>query len=527
MAYAANGACLGAAVSLPSEADILRCLGRMQCWVRLAEEVIQAEFPDYGIFCAFGIFNVIAGDARTKQTQGAQQQQQLDRLAKVCDVDGSALAAEFGRHQPIARRIAGMSNCNSRAAWQKAIKRTQKHPSTRGSYPVSALKPVLLRYLAWTCSTSKVEQGFSKADRLGCGGNSPASAESESGTLMLMHSSPQDKEVICKRAQKLYAKSAGMQRERPSARVDAGVRRKPKATGEAAWLRKRRQGVAAAVLSGTCPAAQAVVGNSSQQQDAAQLEQWGGAHEKEYQFQMKKQSRNKVDAFLDNLLLDTEVTKGLQEHVKEEQRKWHAADQMMLAKRRRITRMLGTINKKLDWCPFGGCLAVDATMCQDARSAMEARSLVPSTDRQKADVFVVDSDVNKLGERSTWYAALRGCMVVNRRALVSNGESGVFLKYKAAIEMRRGVWLSDSFRQRHPEISAIIEHAISLPQSRWRMLGSDGEALRQLKVNGTNVAYLTVGEACQGSPSDRRRKYTKASFLQLCAKVDLDKSGQC
>ena len=76
--------------------------------------------------------------------------------------------------RPLPRRL----GCDNRRAWQKAVERTQATTASREVHPASALVWVLQRYLAWTCSSSGVEQSVSVAERLRFG-RGPASEATE------------------------------------------------------------------------------------------------------------------------------------------------------------------------------------------------------------------------------------------------------------------------------------------------------------------------------------------------------------
>jgi len=45
----------------PTAGEKQRCLQRMKNWVKLALEVVETEFPNYSLICAFEIFDLRAG----------------------------------------------------------------------------------------------------------------------------------------------------------------------------------------------------------------------------------------------------------------------------------------------------------------------------------------------------------------------------------------------------------------------------------------------------------------------------------
>ena len=142
---------------------------------------------------------------RKKTPSGSSHQASaLARLAQVFELDPGQLEAEFSRHRPVALNHALDTQCGSQEAWQAALLRTQKTAHARTAYPAEALKAVLQRYVAWQLSTSAVEQGFSKLERV-CF-PSPASAAKEQHLTRLRVANLDDarRESVVASARKLY-----------------------------------------------------------------------------------------------------------------------------------------------------------------------------------------------------------------------------------------------------------------------------------------------------------------------------------
>jgi len=144
----------------PSEDDCQWALGRMRIWCRLAQETIAAEFPAYEISQAFRVFNL---HNRTAAWQPSDEYyEDLARLAQVCGCNSAGLITEIGVLEPAARREYASISCN-RQAWQSAWAhwtKNQAHVRRSQRTPLPNLHAVLLRYLAFTASTSGVEQTF-------------------------------------------------------------------------------------------------------------------------------------------------------------------------------------------------------------------------------------------------------------------------------------------------------------------------------------------------------------------------------
>ena len=141
----------------PLQSIIDRALVRMQSWVHLASRTLNAEFPHWETFVAFGVFG-LEKDCAERLDEGRAHCQ---TLGKAVGVQPTKLAAEIEAHRRAARR-AYESGATFKQAWVNAIRAAQRSTRVQQGHPSYALRPVLLRYLAWGASTSGVEQGFGK-----------------------------------------------------------------------------------------------------------------------------------------------------------------------------------------------------------------------------------------------------------------------------------------------------------------------------------------------------------------------------
>jgi hypothetical protein len=123
---------------------VKRCLGRMACWVALARDVINSEFPSCDVLTAFSVFDL--GEPRNPaQPLGTVDSAAVGRLAMALNVDVGGLTAQLERLKPVARNLKADRQCDNKEAWVAAWRRTQGHAQTRPSYPSEHLWPVLLR----------------------------------------------------------------------------------------------------------------------------------------------------------------------------------------------------------------------------------------------------------------------------------------------------------------------------------------------------------------------------------------------
>ncbi len=146
---------------------LARCLDRMRCWVALAHDVTQAEFPGFALSNAFGVLNLASSHARQEcpgnlvapGTSGrpaevedwgnlaarGTSEADIARLAQAFKLDHAELASQLQRMKPIAESIMAQTQCDNREAWVKTWQQTQKTTQSRIAYPGSAVGKVLRR----------------------------------------------------------------------------------------------------------------------------------------------------------------------------------------------------------------------------------------------------------------------------------------------------------------------------------------------------------------------------------------------
>ncbi len=151
---------------------LTRCLDRMRCWVALAHEVTQAEFPGFALSNAFGVLNLV--DSRAPQqgpgnsvapgTSGRRAEAEdqgnlaspgtseadvaaadIARLAQAFKLDHAEFASQLQRMKPVAESIMAQTQCDNRQAWFTTWERTQRTTQSRIAYPGSAVGAVLRR----------------------------------------------------------------------------------------------------------------------------------------------------------------------------------------------------------------------------------------------------------------------------------------------------------------------------------------------------------------------------------------------
>lgn len=503
----------------PGWASLEQCQMRMRCWLRLAEETLQAEFPHCHLLRVFSVFDVQDameghdGDAWV-QTHGMG----LRKLAAALNVDGDMLCAELSDHRPIATAIARETGCDNRRAWQIAVQRTQMNRASREVHPATALIATLQRYLAWTCSSSGVEQNFSVAERLRLG-RGPASEATEASQVKVAVDKPSHGESTqaCGRAREMFASLFGATRGgRSGSRIDKGVRRKKQRSNtEAAWLRRRRLSVAAAAV---------LKRKAEADPRECQPAGWTERHEKEMRAQRKKARQREEEAAREGRL---EMTPELAAAVDKQMSRDLKADGNMANKAKRQETAASIMHRTLSWDRLcGRRVWVGPGSGPPVAETLVMRGLVVTQDRFQADVFAVE-DVGRPGERVMWLAALRGALLVSFQQVLQS--KGPFFQHIPAVAVRRELFLTPRFIRDRPEVTRMILAATSWSNSLWKHLVKDGEFDERCMSGAKKfvVALACTSEA--GCPQRRWpagiKVFDKKMFLDAFLQYDLNNSG--
>ena len=488
----------------PSQGAVRRCLNHMCNWTKLAREVVQAEFPDYNLFAAFAAFDVHAD----QDIDAVLNCMHIDRMAKAFGVDGPQLRGELLRHRPLVQ-AAVSGGTPLREAWQDVLRKTQtRGKATRDAYPAEALAPVTQRYLAWSVSSSGVEQTFSRFDHAGLG-RTPASTATENLRLRLLtsrHDEAEEKWVV-HRAQELYVRlfpGGARTRDTSRKRLDKGTKRPRDGKGdsEVGFLRTKRRAVRDAINAekaskGLPGKADAAIVLKDLRGEAAG---WTDGHAKELAFLRAKQAKRKVEAFRDGLLLDHEVSADLVKKVAEQDRQDRKNDDKNRRDAKRTSRKAAMACRPLPWGVLSHLMVwVDKEGLrpeqeQAVQQRLQERGMARTQDRVRAHVFFV-SDPSKPGQRVEWLAALRGGWVASRSYLVK-GKGGAFIKYaKGVAYTSRRIWVSPAFRAKHRGIYEMLSTAAQWPGSQWHLVPTLEGFARLCAAGGGNIISIVLARA--------------------------------
>jgi len=136
------------------------CQKRMVNWVKLCGHAVKAEYPQFDLIHAFGVFaaldlNVASHDEPDYALDWVKS---LRRLAKAFGLEEERVQVEFAKCLPIVKRRVKKLNEPVRDAWKYALENVCVQSSS-----CEALKSIVYRYVGWGLSTSGVERNFSTA----------------------------------------------------------------------------------------------------------------------------------------------------------------------------------------------------------------------------------------------------------------------------------------------------------------------------------------------------------------------------
>ena len=205
---------------------IRRCLARMGNWVTLLLASIRAEFPAFELLQAFRVFQL--KPANKNGGRNRSHDESLHRLAIAFKVDVKQLGDQLHDCMPYASHVyrhacESGSDSSSVHCWSAALRRLHDR-RLRDKHPVTALAPVLHRYIAWTgCNTSGVERGFSVLNSLLGDLRKELDVRSQIGELKLKTDMGDMTEAeLVEKAQQIWREVFGSSRSAPIMRFRSG-----------------------------------------------------------------------------------------------------------------------------------------------------------------------------------------------------------------------------------------------------------------------------------------------------------------
>lgn len=439
-----------------ANAALASCFHRMAAYTALVADVVQTEFPDYELFCAFSVFDLSGGNA------GECDAIALQRLAQAFNVNYVELKDQYHRIRMVALQKkkdgVGISN---KEAWQQTVQACRSNKR----WTSEALLPVLVRFAGWTASTSGVEQNFSKALKTIGAHRFNMTHENEETAIKFAVYQPDNEEelkTITANARKLWDRHYGPARAVTMQRLDKGTRRLASAANsETAWLDHRR---AAAMKVGK------EFGNSSNLtiEAAAEGVGWTASHDKEHAFQAKKRAKKKLSALEDGILLHHEIHPGMQQDLEQQRLKDEKADRRARSKflEKQQRQKPATLTIK----PASKAFIDDVEARDIIASVLHSKRVLLSDDPAVNIHLLVVKNPTNLSKRLQWIAALSGALVCSAEAVLHlDAQLGCFLKFERAIEKKKKIHITDNFEGKHRMIATLLREACQMPDSQWKI----------------------------------------------------------
>lgn len=388
----------------------------------------------------------------------------LHRLARVFQVDADQLGHELGKLFPVAARLRIDRGLSNLAAWRVAIATTER---ARSSYTLLALGPVLVRYGAWTVSTSGVEQSFAIRRWVVSKLKKSVSPQTEQDRLTITcHTlaDPSELTAICEGAQAVWRQLYG--RPHAFARRIRGSNRPCKRLDvvgtlhESTWLKRRRTSTQNVVDAHASSSASCSIEDRFEAARKASLPVWSDRHDKEVTFQAAHRHLRALDATNRGHLLDEEVTPEMAALATA--RKKHVAS-LDAGSARAAARLAAEAAPKPPAPLSTWTVHVDPGLRADSILQASLHELGCNQAEQFFfnDVFVVP-DVVHPPMSVRWCASIAGSRVSDPEFIRSRGTHGICAKYNPSLRMKRFVWLSAAFRTAYPGIASILDAFCSL-----------------------------------------------------------------
>ncbi|CAK9050989.1 Uncharacterized protein SCF082_LOCUS28045 [Durusdinium trenchii] len=343
-------------------------------------------------------------------------------------------------------------------AWLTTVQRLEtKQAAVRKVHPTSTIRQVLIRYAAWNgLTTSGVEQSFSKVQRHVTPQRDHMLLETEWDEAAL-----QLNQTLCTDLQ--LTQKAG----------EAG-------NTEAAWKRRRKQSIDEAMEDVPESTLDEIQGNarmlsSHLLSDSILAEQ---------SFQCDKQHKNRLIAYLDNCLLESEVDGEFKEVAQAFKDAQDKTDKLNAAARQRKADLLNP--KKLPDPMSKKVFVVDPQTLDDMTEGLLRGCLVG--DPEHAD-FIVETDPASPQDTSLWSAFMLGLCICNMSYVLSHGREGVAFSYATTVQSKRSIFISAEFHRKWTHLAEVVRFAVVSIDSKWKEIATLQE-FAELSVTATEKKNL-------------------------------------
>ncbi len=450
------------------------CLTHMQEWLRLCDEVVMTEFPDFHMIHAFHVFALAkAGAGGAEEADPTEVKQCLARLAYCFNVPSFELAQQFDRLRPIAVAHHNRTGSTHRDSWQYAWLHRGRNVDA------SALQRALQAYLGWGVSTSGVERSFAVARRLLLH-RERASDAVMFNTMKLAQPMPTAEQEVQRTiglARELWAAQYGTARHGTSHKPGL-KRKKPENTMEG-FMRQRRVSVGEAAASNPSQVVHPMAHTSTELSDTMK-------EEIEHQRQ-KRQKRMAEAVAFGHVSLD-ECPAGFAATAEQEQRTQDKNDMAAARRKARVAQVVSPQGLSTE-----SIASMKMFVSADAQEHV-ARVFpgVGTVDLLDAEVLIVKSLImSDLGSKLQLAALLTGAYIITPAFFKG---SRACVKHSPALQVWRRLHITGPFEERHVGIVQLLK-AASEKRGKFKVLGKDAFLAAHAKAGARSKKLFFVLKA--------------------------------
>ncbi len=457
---------------------VQECLQRMSAWVKLCIHVIRAEYPAVELLHSFSVFQL--DDTKAKRQRDMDRERNVRKLAQAFHLDPVKLMCQMNDFFHVAWTHARSSGCSSVEGWIFALRKVGL--KRRGHTDVHELKECLYRYVTWKACTSRLEQDFSKM-KIVMGVNRLHGRECcEGDVAKVVLDCPTDEPTqqrIIETAQSLWSEHYGVSRQgcATSTRIDTGsVRKRTDEDGtqltRAAFLRRRRN--EATGLVDALPVEEGLA--KIERAASTDLgESWTEGHQKELEFQARKQRQRECESYNRHHLVPAEISPALAAEASNQlcDERQRAAENQR--KHERDARKLrGGKAPELDSWRGKSCY-----VCPEVRTPLLLDRLgtigvhLVQCVREPTDIAIA-RDPAVPGNDIAFTMKLRGGIICVPEVALGT-RSGPVIAYERAVAVQRKVWVSDQFRTANATFYELLVSIAGEDTSKWVLLDSPHE----------------------------------------------------
>ena len=471
-----------------------KAIEHLKTWVHMAVECLAAEFPAITTIQCFSAFTLPR--FMPKEVITAEVETKLWRLERIFKQRN--LVQQYKDLWHRAFMVFKTSNfmLQNWLCWRMAIR--DQTASARSRY--KDVCHVIIRGQAFVNVTSKIEQSFSKVQmvlteqRLHC----KHANENMYIDLLMINANEAELNDLVTAAQAIWSECFPGQNARihTTRRNDAGAKHKwapgpstaDKPT-EKAFLKRMCSQISDMAAPSCSP--DSLVG-------MAKPSVWTDSHEQEVQFQRQKLMKRTVDAHMHGHLLPSEHTHALDQAAADEDKRQAASLKKRVNAKVKYERRTLARPPSTDMYYMARIfLDKDLVMPSNCLDVLYRNGATTVSDEWAATMFLSNNPLKPNNTLITWAACLRGCWVVSPDVVL--GKAGPSIKYFAALNTRRQLFVTPLFRQKFLKEWHILLELLATCSHKWIMLTGTqwarARAVAELKKNpATVIAFMCPEE---------------------------------